>query len=280
MKQGSYFNDYKKRCSKNHNVKYVKMENMENKTKICNKCNREKPIEEFRLSKSGKDGRRCECRDCQNEMDRERYRKNREFILAKKKEYQEKNRNKILEQKRKHKQDFARFDTFYDKFLPYYCENEMCQDPENPELIQFRCKYCGDFFNPTVSQVEHRYQSIVNGFGGRELYCSEACKTACPTYNRTKYPRGFKNGTSREVQAELRKMVLERDNWTCQRCGKSKAEFPELELHCHHIFPINEDPIRSADIDNCITFCRECHEWIHKNIPDCGKRDLICTEKI
>ena len=250
------------------------------KTKICSKCHKEKPIEEFRKSKTGKDGYRCECKECQREQDREFYKKNKKSILARKKQYQQKNRDNILNQKKKHKHDFANFKTFYEKFKPYYGEDEIRQDPDNPDLIQFRCKYDGKWFSPTVSQVEHRYQSIINGIGGRELYCSNACKNACPTYNQTKYPRGFKNGTSREVQAELRKMVLERDNWTCQKCGKSKDEFPELELHCHHIFPLNEDPIRSADMDNCIIYCKECHEWVHKNTPDCGKRDLICTEKI
>ena len=114
--------------------------------------------------------------------------------------------------------------------------------------------------------------------GEANLYCSEGCKRSCPTFGQKLYPKDFKQNSSREVQPELRKMVLERDNWTCQKCGKSKEDFPELELHCHHIFPLNENPVESADMDNCITYCKECHKWIHKNVPGCGYAEMKCSE--
>ena len=73
-------------------------------------------------------------------------------------------------------------------------------------------------------------------------------------------------------------MVFKRDNWTCMNpdCNKSKSEFPELELHCHHIDPVINNPIESADIDNCITLCKECHINAHKKTPGCGYAELRC----
>jgi hypothetical protein len=76
-----------------------------------------------------------------------------------------------------------------------------------------------------------------DNLGEGRLYCSEACKQACPIYKQLLYPKGFKAATSREVQPELRQMVLARDNYICQRCDKTKDELSEegIALHCHHL---------------------------------------------
>jgi len=65
-------------------------------------------------------------------------------------------------------------------------------------------------------------------------------------------------------------MVFERDGWTCQRCGESYAE-----LHCHHIIGVVQNPIESADVDNCITFCKVCHKEIHEQ-DGCKYHELRC----
>jgi len=64
-------------------------------------------------------------------------------------------------------------------------------------------------------------------------------------------------------------MVLKRDDYTCQKCGSEEI------LHCHHIFPLNENPVMSADINNCITLCKSCHKLAHK-IPGCGYHEMRC----
>jgi len=108
----------------------------------------------------------------------------------------------------------------------------------------------------------------------------DECKALCPSFNQSVWPKGFKIN-DREVQPELRELVLARDNYTCQHegCNKSLAEFPDLKLHCHHIFPINEDPVCSADIDNCIILCEECHKWVHMNVHECSYVELRCSKK-
>ena len=223
------------------------------------------------------------------------YIENKEEIDKKHKEYREthkaeistyhhenhkKNKLIINAKKKAYRRSFAKYDVWFERMKPYY-PGAIQQDPENKEFVQVRCKYCNNWFNPTNSQIKGRWERItgINDHGVHELYCSKACKRACPSFNQKKYPKGFKQNTSREVQPELRKMVFERDNWTCQKCGKSKKDFPELILHCHHIFPINEDPIRSADMDNCETLCKECHLWKHKNIPGCGHAEMRCSEE-
>ena len=62
----------------------------------------------------------------------------------------------------------------------------------------------------------------------------------------------------REIQPELRQMVLKRDEYQCVKCGSDE------NLECHHIIPVSIEPLLSADMDNCITLCSECHKEVHK----------------
>jgi 5-methylcytosine-specific restriction endonuclease McrA len=73
---------------------------------------------------------------------------------------------------------------------------------------------------------------------------------------------------NREVQPELRKMVLAEANYACRICGKI-----DVPLHCHHIEPIKRNPIESADVNNCIALCIECHKKVHE-LPGCTHNDL------
>jgi len=67
---------------------------------------------------------------------------------------------------------------------------------------------------------------------------------------------------------ERRTLVLERDNYECQKCGV------DLRLHIHHIKPIKDYPELVNDISNCITLCRKCHYDLHfsgKNLANSVK---------
>jgi len=61
--------------------------------------------------------------------------------------------------------------------------------------------------------------------------------------------------------AELRRIILERDGWRCQRCGSYR------NLDVHHV------RWRSALGDdaetNLITLCRECHQILHRFAKPC-----------
>jgi len=148
-----------------------------------------------------------------------------------------------------------RYSTYKD-MLPFYGIN--CRK-YGKEGIEISCMYCGKWFVPDRFQLSRKLQSIKGQAGGENnIYCSEGCKYSCPTYGQKLYPKDFKPATSREVQPQLRKLVLERDNWTCQKCGSVD------ELHCHHIDPVVSNPIESADVDNCITYCKDCHKEAHQ----------------
>lgn len=147
---------------------------------------------------------------------------------------------------------------------------------EKPRLnvdlkIEVRCAKCKQYFIPhryAIGNRRYALQGKLNSLGTEcRLYCSNACKQACSVYNNK---GGVPNKTrhARIDQPDLRKMVLERDGYTCIQCGSREA------LVCHHIVPVVIDPLESADVDNCITLCQECHNKAHTGA--CSRVNLRC----
>lgn len=153
---------------------------------------------------------------------------------------------------------------------------EDIRKQEGTEILEAKCVYCGCWFAPTYNAIRSRLRAINNlNCGEQRLYCSENCKLACPTYRRRTYPKGFKHTTSREVSTYLRQIVLERDNWTCQICGKT---IKEAQLHVHHMDPVAQNPMFQNDIDSCVTLCKGCHKMVHSR-RGCRYVDLQCKKK-
>jgi 5-methylcytosine-specific restriction endonuclease McrA len=261
-------------------------------TRICSKCKIEKPSFEFNKDKSRKGGFRYYCRNCEKQ-----YRQNNVKQISKqKKQYCQDNAKQISKRKKqyyidniismtkKHAQyrkdnkeqlaqrakSNAKFKLYCDR-LKQFEEIRCC--PENKELLEVRCSYCGKWMKPTVVQTKNRLQ-VFNGTlrGEARFYCSEHCKQVCPIYDQNKYPKGFKQATSREVVPLLRQLVLARDNYTCQKCG---ATTETAQLHVHHIISYAQNKMQANDPDSCITFCKECHKKVHQQ-DGCKYIDLIC----
>lgn len=163
--------------------------------------------------------------------------------------------------------NLAAYGTYFEKLSPYH---NVRRNPNDKYILQVECIYCGKWHSPSLGIVNTRVDFIY-GSGIREgrFYCSDSCKKNCPTFRKRKNPESLKIGSSREVQAELRKMCFERDGFTCQRCGTV------YDLHCHHIEGIQKNPIESADLDNVITVCSSCHKYIHKQ-AGCTYNSMKC----
>jgi len=164
--------------------------------------------------------------------------------------------------------DVGAFDIYSDQLS--FAE-DVRRDTDRYEALQVKCAYCGQWYTPLKKNVINR-ALYLRGGGTYEsrFYCSEHCKTACPIFNQKFFPKDFKPATSREVQPELRQMVLERDGYTCQKCG---ALIEEKQLHCHHIYPVAIEPLESVDVDNCTTLCIDCHHEAHR-LPGCSSAEL------
>jgi len=109
-----------------------------------------------------------------------------------------------------------------------------------------------------------------NGTDGSYFYCSEECKESCILYNLHSDP--FKDISKPYTDDEYniwRKIVLEQDDYGCQKCGSKK------DLHCHHIIPVKIEPMFALDPDNGIVLCKECHYEIgHKTGTECSTGNL------
>lgn len=198
------------------------------------------------------------------------YVKNKERIKNRVREYAVKNKGLISERNKLYRDSKAKYATYRGKLT---VDEKAALHPDG-ESLSVVCRYCGRRFVPTNGAVKKRISALVEDNGYELfLYCSNNCKKACPVYRQILYPKGYKKATSREVQPQLRQLVLERDNWSCQKCSKTVEE---VQLHCHHILPLNESPVESADIDNCITLCDRCHKEVHK-LPDCAYYELKCN---
>jgi hypothetical protein len=165
------------------------------------------------------------------------------------------------------KRNVPLYDTNF--FKIEWCE-EVRRSPCDKDIMEVRCTYCGRWFVPSRWSVRNRIHAINGGYKGEHrFYCSKGCKKACPLYGKTPEQLMKEDAVragrlnwlemNREVQPELRQMVLERDNYTCRKCGAT-----DKPLHCHHIYPVAINPIESADIDNCMTLCYTCHKEVHQ----------------
>lgn len=264
--------------------------------KTCPKCGQFKSWDSYHKNSYSSDGFQVYCKLCRKQQQDNR--------KQHKKEYDALRYSKIKDDRRmwrrKHYQDnkeyYKCYNTSYyikNKITINDCNNSYRRSPAlyNEEIIgklavddfprlasdnkyvEIKCRYCGKYFTPNNGELQRRI-SVLNGVSSNTsgyFYCSTHCKRVCPVYNVKKWPRGFKVTTSREVQPELRQLVLKRDNYTCQKCYKNN-----IELHCHHITGILQNPIESADMDNCITLCKKCHKEIHKN-KGCRYYDLRCN---
>jgi 5-methylcytosine-specific restriction enzyme A len=157
----------------------------------------------------------------------------------------------------------------YDTEAPQleWCE-EVRRNKNEPLIMEVKCTNCGKWFIPTLSSVRHRIEALEGRARGEfRFYCSKHCKNACPLYQKSPEQLMKEDAVragrlqwlelNREVQPELRQMVLKRDSYQCVKCGS------EGPLHCHHILPVAVEPLLSADIDNCITLCEQCHKKVH-----------------
>lgn len=71
---------------------------------------------------------------------------------------------------------------------------------------------------------------------------------------------GFIKFTSHYKKSEWSRAVKERDEYTCQRCGK---RLTGRALHAHHKMPEWFMPNLQNRLDNGITLCNACHRQLH-----------------
>ena len=150
---------------------------------------------------------------------------------------------------------YVYYDSYSEKLKLY---DEVRQSPTNNIILEVRCYYkgCNNWFIPNRSMVSNRISCINGHKENRNFYCSDKCRHNCSGWGKhiNKLINGYVINNFREAQPELRLIVFERDNWTCQICENKQ------NLICHHYEVTAINPIESADVDNCITLCATFHK--------------------
>ena len=191
--------------------------------------------------------------------------------------YYQKNKTERKKYNKEYRNKPVKYDT-YAQQIEY--ADSVRRNKQNLNILEVKCTYCGKWFIPTLHEIVSRINAL-NGklLGEHRLYCSDNCKKECPIFRqqiRAKDEINKNSNTSREVQPELRQMRFELDNYICQKCNKHQDEL-EVGLQCHHLEGILWEPLESADIDKCITYCKNCHKKVHK-IEGCKYYEMKCKK--
>lgn len=162
-----------------------------------------------------------------------------------------------------------------------YCSTKCLGLSQEGRREKYKCSECGKEFKdlPSADRVycsrECKYKSQRNKVNRTCNYCNKEYVTTpkdnlyyCSLECMGKDRRGsnhmnWKGGVSLSYGNnwwQNREKVLERDNYSCVICGKSKEETEDL-LDVHHIVPLRKfDDMKKANrFDNLITLCRSHH---------------------
>jgi len=260
--------------------------------KTCSKCKRELEVEKFSRNRATKDGLKRSCKDC----DREYNENNKERIKERRQEYRKNNFDRIKERGKKYKKEYYENNKERNKehikeynkskslYSTYFNQLTVEEDPISDEngYLMVRCTYCKEYYYPTNREVKNRINCL-NGKNPGEcrLYCSDSCKSVCPLYGFNSY-RHFQPGSKEweerqnkepdrdpKLQADWRKMILERDDYKCVKCGSTD------NLVAHHVEGIHWNPLESLDLDIGVTLCEDCNRKAH-SLEGCSYYDMQC----
>mgnify|MGYP001253985668 CR=1 FL=1 len=157
----------------------------------------------------------------------------------------------------------------------FYVE-EVRRNIEDRNIIEVRCTYnnCRKWFIPSLGSIWKRIECLnTKGMGESHFYCSEKCKKKCILFglHHDLFEKKISNKKIIEKDYQtFRLFVLERDNNTCQFCGKEA-------VHVHHERPQKLEPFFALDPDYAWSCCKKCHyEKGHRD--ECSTGNLAKNE--
>ena len=246
-------------------------------TKICTKCEIEKPVSEFFRNKQHKSGFRSHCKDCV----RKYYEKDKEKIKKRAKEYAKNNKERVIEQRReyyiKNKKDIAWKGKEYRKInkvtilqrkKEYYYQNrneinnyqhEWYEKNKNLQLIKVK-KYRNEN-KEKISKNKKRYYKQ-----NKERISDYRKSEKGKNINVKNLQKRRANKLKATVEDFNPSEVFKRDNYICQLCGcKTRPDFknqyhpkyPNLD----HIIPLTKGGEHSRRNTQCL--CHQCNMEKH-----------------
>jgi len=137
----------------------------------------------------------------------------------------------------------------------HYCSQE-CMGESFKDRITLICSQCGKEFQRARSGVD---------LNNKHYFCSKECQKINTDYILKGIDHyGYKTGKTCYKRGEnwlkVRRAVYERDNNTCQICGRTQEEVGK-KLSVHHIKPYRlfGNYEEANNLENLITLCQSCH---------------------
>lgn len=116
-----------------------------------------------------------------------------------------------------------------------------------------------------------RYQDYTGHNHDGKYYC-EKCRSKVfisgknnPRWNNTLTDYERENGRNYPEYREFVKKVMQRDNYLCAVCGKTKSN----DMYVHHLDGYNWCDEGRTKLSNGITLCGDCHKEFHR-VYGCG----------
>jgi hypothetical protein len=141
--------------------------------------------------------------------------------------------------------------------------------------VNSRRKYCCRRCSNQTTRITRKHRKYTSPMKGKKRPpFSEEWKQnmskAKKGKGRGKDNSNWKGGKTKETlrirfcdaYIKWRQSVFERDNFTCQYCGKRKGQ----RLAAHHIQSFIDCPEDRFNVDNGVTFCNGCHVHLHNMI--------------
>lgn len=140
------------------------------------------------------------------------------------------------------------------------CSRE-CSTTLRLKRMTRHCKTCGADFVTTPGRIRSTPNS------GK--YCSRQCSATDKVVTTPNDGRHFNRTADRKWQLAVR----EKDNHTCQRCGKQ-----EPYIHAHHVAPRSRRPDLKHEVSNGACLCGSCHAWVHHHPIEATALGLLSDE--
>lgn len=157
----------------------------------------------------------------------------------------------------------GKFETLLkDKVCPI-CNKTFHPRLKNRKTCSKKCgyKYRTKTYRPTKETLEKRSIAMKNIERTKEW--KDKISKALKGKNNGNWRGGisYTRNTRRDRRHHIwRKLVFERDDYTCQNCKARNGNGKKIELESHHIKPFAYYPKLRYKISNGLTLCKKCHK--------------------
>lgn len=201
----------------------------------CLQCGATKPLTEFHRHPTGPHGRRSRCKQCQCALRRSYYDPVSARLYAAKYKASADSRPEVFE---------SRTCVACGLAFQFYRPLEQSRAGQG--------KFCSKKCKDSIGATSYACERCGRAFDGWKCRPRRFCSVPCA--RRSSPARRVIGYASAEWRA-LRRKVLERDGYECQRCRTP------FSLVAHHLIP---RAFGGRDIvDNLVTVCRSCHAAVH-----------------